>query len=412
MHSFWAAPSPGSPPLPDRPNPAAKPLAGVRVLELARILAGPWAGQMLADLGADVIKVERRGAGDDTRQWGPPFIEGADGASLGAAYFHACNRGKRSITADFDDPADIARIRALAADADLLIENFKTGGLARYGLDHATLSALNPGLIYCSITGFGQTGPYAHRAGYDFLVQAMGGIMDLTGEPDGEPQKTGVAFADIFTGVYAVGAMLAALHRRGETGQGAWIDMALLDVQTGVLANQAMNYLASGVPPRRAGNAHPNIVPYQPFPVSDGHVIVATGNDRQFARFAQILGLEALAADPRYATNADRVAHRDELVALLSAATRLMPRAALLAALEAQGVPGGPINDLAQVFADPQVVARGMRVELDAPGVKGGVLPQVRGPIVIDGEPMVSAVAPPALGADDADWGWRLPSSE
>ena len=377
------------------------------MLELARILAGPWAGQMLADLGADVIKVERRGAGDDTRHWGPPFIEGTDGGTPGAAYFHACNRGKRSITADFDDPDDIARIRALAADADLLIENFKTGGLARYGLDHATLSALNPGLIYCSITGFGQTGPYAHRAGYDFLVQAMGGIMDLTGEPDGEPQKTGVAFADIFTGVYAASAMLAALHRRGETGQGAWIDMALLDVQTGVLANQAMNYLASGVVPKRVGNAHANIVPYQPFPVADGHVIVATGNDRQFARFVEILGLKTLAGDPRYASNADRVANRVELIALLSDATRQMPRAVLLAALEEKGVPGGPINDLEQVFADPQVVARGMRVDLDAPGVKGGSLPQVRGPIVIDGEPMVSATPPPALGADDADWRWR-----
>lgn len=385
----------------------AKPLAGLKVLELARILAGPWAGQMLADLGADVIKVERRGAGDDTRGWGPPFVTGADGASLGAAYYHGCNRGKRSITADFDDPEDMARIRTLAAEADVVIENFKTGGLVRYGLDYAALKALNPGIVYCSITGFGQTGPYAQRAGYDYLIQAMGGLMSITGEPGREPQRVGVAVVDLFTGVYAGGAILAALHRRAVTGEGAWIDMALLDVQTAMLANQAMNYLVSGDAPGLMGNAHPNVVPYQPFPTRDGHVIVAVGNDGQFARFARLLGLDALADDPDFATNGARNTNRERLIPLLAARTATMSREDLLAALEREGVPGGPINDIAQAFADPQVVARGMKVELPAPAVAGGVLPQVRGPIVIDGTPMFADTPPPALGAHDADWRWR-----
>ena len=277
-----------------------KPLAGLKVLELARILAGPWIGQLLADLGADVVKVERPGTGDDTRSWGPPFIEGEDGSSLSAAYFHATNRGKRSVSIDFEMAQGQEAVRDLARRADVLIENFKLGGLARYGLDHAALSALNPRLVTCSITGFGQTGPYASRAGYDFMIQGMGGIMDLTGAPGGEPQKIGVAFADIFTGVYGVVGILAALERRHVTGLGGHVDMALLDTQVGVLANQAMNYLASGRSPSRMGNAHPNIVPYQIFPVSDGHVIVAVGNDGQFGRFVRALGRSDLATDPRF----------------------------------------------------------------------------------------------------------------
>jgi crotonobetainyl-CoA:carnitine CoA-transferase CaiB-like acyl-CoA transferase len=383
----------------------SKPLAGLKVLELARILAGPWAGQMLADLGADVIKVERRGAGDDTRGWGPPFVEGADGENLGAAYYHSCNRGKRSITADFDNADDMERVRSLARDADIVIENFKTGGLKRHGLDHASLKALNPRIIYCSITGFGQTGPYAPRAGYDYLIQAMGGLMSITGID--EPTRAGVAVADLFTGIYAAGAILAAVHQRHETGEGAWIDMALLDVQTSVLANQAMNYLVSGKAPGLMGNAHPNVVPYQPFETSDGRAIVAVGNDGQFARFAAMLGVPDLADDPDYKTNAARIENRERLIPLLAARTATMTRAELLAALERDGVPGGPINDIAQALADPHVQARGMRVELDAPHVAGGTLSQVRGPIVIDGEPMVADRAPPALGADDEDWEWR-----
>ena len=384
-----------------------KPLANLRVLELARILAGPWAGQMLADLGADVIKVERRGAGDDTRGWGPPFVEGADGERLGAAYYHSCNRGKRSITADFEDAADMERVRMLAAEADVVIENFKTGGLKRYGLDYASLKAMNPPLIYCSITGFGQTGPYAPRAGYDYLIQAMGGLMSITGEPGREPQRVGVAVADLFTGVYAAGAVLAALNRRHETGEGAWIDMALLDVQTSVLANQAMNYLVGGEVPGLMGNAHPNVVPYQPFETRDGRVIVAVGNDGQFARFAALLGVADLADDPDFKTNAARIANRARLIPMLAERTAQMGRDELLAALEREGVPGGPINDIGQALTDPHVRARGMTVELDAPHVAGGTIAQVRGPIVIDGVAQVADRAPPALGADDSDWRWR-----
>jgi crotonobetainyl-CoA:carnitine CoA-transferase CaiB-like acyl-CoA transferase len=379
------------------------PLHGLRVLELARILAGPWTGQILADLGADVVKVERPGAGDDTRGWGPPFIEGRDGGDLSAAYFHSCNRGKRSVVADFETEEGRALVRRLAAHADVLVENFKVGGLARYGLDHASLRAENPRLVYCSISGFGQDGPYAARAGYDFMIQGMGGIMDLTGAPDGEPQKIGVAFADIFTGVYAAVAILAALRRRDETGEGAHIDMALLDTQAGVLANQAMNFLVSGVAPRRMGNAHPNIVPYQVFPVLDGHVIVAVGNDAQFGRFVSILGASDLAADSRFATNADRVRNRDVLAGLLSDLTATFTRAGLLAALELRGVPAGPINTVADVFADPQVVHRGMRVDLAAPEARGGSIPGVRTPIVLDGAPMASDSPSPALGAHTAE---------
>jgi crotonobetainyl-CoA:carnitine CoA-transferase CaiB-like acyl-CoA transferase len=388
-----------------------KPLQGLRVLELARILAGPWVGQTLADLGADVVKVERPGGGDDTRTWGPPFIEGVDGGHLSAAYFHACNRGKRSIAVDFETPEGQAVVRRLASHADVLIENFKVGGLVKYGLDFESLRAVNPRLVYCSITGFGQTGPYAARAGYDFMIQGMGGIMDLTGSPDGEPQKTGVAFADIFTGLYGVIGIQAALRRRDMTGEGGHVDMALLDTQVGVLANQAMNYLASGAAPRRMGNAHPNIVPYQVFPVSDGHVIVAVGNDGQYGRFVRVLGAPELATDARFAGNADRVRHRETLVPLLTALTLRTTRASLLAALEREGVPAGPINSVADVFADPQVLARGLRLDLPSEAAAGGAIPSVRSPIVLDGNPLTADRPSPRLGEhgdevlSDPAWG-------
>jgi glutaryl-CoA transferase len=360
-----------------------KPLSGLKVVELARILAGPWAGQLLADLGAEVVKVERPGSGDDTRAWGPPFA--ADGS---AAYFHSCNRGKRSIVVDLDSAEGQAEVRALAAEADVLIENFKVGGLARYGLDHASLAALNPGLVYCSITGFGQTGPYAARPGYDFIVQGMGGMMDLTGEPGGEPMRAGVAIADLFTGLYASTAILAALRGRDATGTGCHIDLALLDVQVAVLANQAMNYLIGGEVPHRIGNAHPNIAPYQTFAVADGHVIVAVGNDRQFERLCALLGLPV---EARFATNADRVRARAALVGMLAPAIAQRRRDELLAALSAAGVPAGPINDVAQLFADPQVVARGLRVD-------PGDIPGVASPVVIDGRRQVSDRPCPPLG--------------
>jgi crotonobetainyl-CoA:carnitine CoA-transferase CaiB-like acyl-CoA transferase len=375
-----------------------KPLEGLKVLELARILAGPWVGQLLADLGADVVKVERPGAGDDTRGWGPPFIEGAEGDHLSAAYFHSCNRGKRSIAVDFESPEGQELVRRLAAQADVVIENFKVGGLKKYGLDYESLKQVNPRLVYCSITGFGQNGPYASRAGYDFMIQGLGGIMDLTGDPDGEPQKIGVAYVDIFTGVYSVVGILAALRRRDQTGEGAHLDMALLDVQTSVLANQAMNYLASGKSPRRMGNAHPNIVPYQVFPVADGHVIVAVGNDGQFSRFVSVLGRPELASDERFRTNAGRVGHRAELIPLLTERTLNFTREDLLSALEGQGVPAGPINTVADVFADPQVVARGMRIDLSSQAAKGGAIPSVRSPIVMDGQPMTADRPSPRLG--------------
>lgn len=379
-----------------------KPLAGLRVLELARILAGPWIGQVLADLGADVVKVERPDTGDDTRSWGPPFVEGTDGTNLSAAYFHAVNRGKRSVAADFETPEGQTVVRRLAGCADVLIENFKVGGLKRFGLDAATLRALHPRLIYCSVTGFGQTGPYAGRAGYDFMIQGMGGIMDLTGAPEGEPQKIGVAFADIFTGVYGVIGVLAALRQRDASGVGGHIDMALLDTQVGVLANQAMNYLISGTTPARMGNAHPNIVPYQIFPVADGHVIVAVGNDGQFARFVQVLGRPDLAADPRFRTNPLRVANRAALVPILTQGTITMSRETMLATLERAAVPSGPINTVADVFADPQVMARGLRVDLPSPAATDGSIPAVASPIVLDGRRMVAETASPRLGADTA----------
>ncbi|AIC27441.1 CoA-transferase family 3 protein [Rhizobium etli bv. mimosae str. IE4771] len=374
------------------------PLEGVRVVELARILAGPWAGQTLADLGATVIKVESP-EGDDTRRWGPPFIQ--DGDDIAAAYFHSCNRGKLSITADFNSAEDVERVRALIANADVVIENFKVGGLKKFGLDYESLKAINPKLIYCSITGFGQTGPYAGRAGYDFIVQGMAGIMDLTGEPGREPQKIGVAFADIFTGLYSVIAIQAALLLRNSTGEGQHIDMALLDSAVGVLANQAMNFLASGKAPTRLGNAHPNIAPYQVFPASDGNIIIACGNDAQFTRICDILRLSAVASDVRFKTNADRVRHREELTSVMEAQTVLFKRTDLLADLARVGVPAGPINTVEDVFADPQVAHRKMAVENEG-------IPGIRTPIIVSGTALTSHHKSPRLGEHNgkvqSDW--------
>lgn len=377
------------------------PLAGVRVLELARVLAGPWAGQLLADLGAEVIKVERPGAGDDTRAWGPPFVRGRDGRRLDSAYYHATNRGKRSVTADFETEGGRELVRALAREADVVIENFKVGGLKPYGLDYAGLSAVNPSLVYCSITGFGQTGPYAARPGYDYLIQAMGGIMHLTGEPEREPMKIGVAFADVFTGLYATIAIEAALVERARSGRGQHIDMSLLDVMVGVLANQALNYLVSGVSPRRMGNAHPNVVPYQVFPTADGHAVIAVGTDAQFKRLCDALGAPELARDPRYRSNADRVTARADLIPSIAALTVRVPRDELLATLEAAGVPAGPIHDLAEVFADPHVAARGLRLDLPASETEAGAVPGVRTPIDFSRTPLAYEKASPLLGADD-----------
>ncbi|TNF17452.1 MAG: CoA transferase [Rhodobacteraceae bacterium] len=342
------------------------PLAGLKVVELARILAGPWAGQTLSDLGAEVIKLESP-EGDDTRRWGPPFID-KDGERA-AAYFHSCNRGKTSEVVDFRTDEGQARVRELVAGADILIENFKVGGLKKYGLDYDSLAEVNPRLIYCSITGFGQDGPYAHRAGYDYIIQGMSGLMSITGAKDGQPQRAGVAVTDLFTGVYATTAILAAVHQRTVTGEGQWIDMSLLDCAVAVTANQAMNYLSTGVAPGLMGNAHPNLAPYQVFDCADGYVIIAVGNDAQYQRLCRVLALEEIAGAAEYATNADRLAHREGLTARLSAATRTWAKADLLAACEAEGVPAGPINDMAEVMADPQVRARGMRIE--AEGVPG-----------------------------------------
>jgi crotonobetainyl-CoA:carnitine CoA-transferase CaiB-like acyl-CoA transferase len=371
------------------------PLDGLRVVELARILAAPWIGQTLADLGADVIKVEAP-EGDETRRWGPPFVRGPSGETLDAAYFHCCNRGKRSLIADFRTPRGQEIVRRLAQRSDVLLENFKVGGLARYGLDYASLSALNPRLIYCSVTGFGQTGPYAHRAGYDFTIQGMGGIMDLTGEPEGAPQKMGVAFADIFTGTYGTIAVLSALAQRERTGLGQQIDMSLLDSMVGVLANQATSYLVSGVRPRRMGNAHPNIVPYQAFAVSDGYVIIAVGSDAQFVRLCEFLGMSEVATDPKFATNAARVTHREGLISRLAASLAQRTRDEVLAGMEKRAVPAGPINTMADVFADPQVAHRRMRVDLPLPG--GGTLPSVRTPIQFSDAELALGRPSPRLG--------------
>ena len=369
------------------------PLSGVKVVELARILAGPWAGQTLADLGAEVIKVEAP-EGDDTRRWGPPFVD-RDG-DRAAAYFHATNRGKKSVTADFRKPEDQDFVRDLIRDADILIENFKQGGLAKYGLDYASLTAINPRLIYCSITGFGQDGPYAHRAGYDYIIQGMSGLMSVTGEPGGQPQKVGVAVTDIFTGVYATAAILAALHQRASTGKGQHIDMALFDVATAIMANQAMNYLASGTAPMRMGNAHPNIVPYSVFDCADGWIIIATGNDGQYRRLCAVLGLDTLAETPEYLTNADRIANRAALTEAISERTRQWNKADLLSACEKQGVPAGPINDMAEVFDDPQIMARGMQITCDG-------VPGVRSPMTFSGAELATGTPSPKLGEHDAE---------
>jgi crotonobetainyl-CoA:carnitine CoA-transferase CaiB-like acyl-CoA transferase len=374
------------------------PLTGLRVLELARILAGPWAGQLLADLGADVIKVERKGAGDDTRGWGPPFVPAADGSHLGAAYFHGANRGKRSIELDFETAEGQRLVKKLAARSDVLIENFKVGGLKKFGLDYESMAKEFPRLIYCSVTGFGQTGPYASRAGYDLMAQGIGGFMSLTGEADGEPTRAGVPIADIMTGVYAVVGVLAALIERDKTGRGTLVDGALVDTQVGMLANQALNYLVSGELPVRIGNAHPNIVPYQVFPVADGHIIIATGNDSQFAKLCGVLGEPALAQNPDYKDNKSRLAHREVLVPHLTELCKRMTMTDILAKLEAVGVPAGPINNLDHVFSDPQVIHRGIKLDLPSEAAKGGTIPGVRAPLVIGGRPMAHERPSPRLG--------------
>jgi crotonobetainyl-CoA:carnitine CoA-transferase CaiB-like acyl-CoA transferase len=368
------------------------PLAGLRVIELARVLAGPWIGQTLADLGADVIKVESP-QGDDTRTWGPPWVEHESGRS--AAYFHSCNRGKRSIVADFRDDDDLSMVKALIGTADVVIENFKVGGLAKFGLDYESLADAHPRLVYCSVTGFGQDGPYAHRAGYDLMIQAMSGVMDLTGERDGPPQRLGVAFADVFTGLYGVIGVQAALAQREKTGRGKHIDMALLDSMVGVLGNQAMNYLATGVSPKRMGNAHPSIVPYQEFPCADGHIIIACGNDGQFERLAGLLELgEGVLAANR--TNAQRVGNRAALTAQMAAILEQKSRAHWLAALEAQGVPAGPINTVAEALADPQALHRGLQIERDG-------IPGIRSPIRMSGGPVGETGRSPGLGEHTAE---------
>ncbi|CAG8869061.1 Acetyl-CoA:oxalate CoA-transferase [Pseudomonas fluorescens] len=376
-------------------------LSHLRVLDLSRVLAGPWAGQILADLGADVIKVERPGSGDDTRAWGPPFLKDAQGENTSeAAYYLAANRNKRSVTLDFTQPEGQRLVRELAAKSDIVIENFKVGGLAAYGLDYNSLKAVNPKLIYCSITGFGQTGPYAKRAGYDFMIQGLGGLMSLTGRPEGEdgagPVKVGVALTDILTGLYSTVAILAALAHRDQQGIGQHIDMALLDVQVACLANQAMNYLTTGASPQRLGNAHPNIVPYQDFPTADGDFILTVGNDGQFRRFAEVAGQPQWADDPRFATNKQRVAHRAELVVLIRQATVFKTTAEWVSQLEAAGVPCGPINNLEQMFQDPQVKARGLAVSLAHP--LAGSVPQVASPIRLSETPVQYRRAPPLLG--------------
>ena len=375
-----------------------KPLAGVRVLDLSRVLAGPWATQLLADLGAEVIKVEKPGAGDDTRHWGPPWHE-HDGEKV-AAYFLAANRGKRSVAIDFATEEGAALVRRMAADADVIVENFKVGGLRKFGLDADSLRAAHPRLIYASITGFGQDGPYAQRAGYDYIIQGMGGLMSLTGLPDGEPgggpMKVGVAVADLFTGMYTASAILAALYRRQDTGEGATIDMALLDTQLAMLANQASNSLVGGRDPKRLGAGHPNIVPYQPFAAADQPIIIAVGNDQQFVRLAAILGHPEWAEDPAYATNAARVGARAELVPMIADVIATRPATEWLEQLERAGIPAGPINTISQALADPQSIHRGARIDLGG-GALGDV-PMVGSPIRLDGERADASLPPPALG--------------
>lgn len=378
-----------------------KPLEGIKVLDLSRVLAGPWATQLLADMGADVIKIEKPGQGDDTRAWGPPWAEGPEGDRL-SAYFVSANRGKRSAAIDIAHPEGAALVRALAMRSDVMVENFKVGGLARYGLDAAALRAANPRLVVASITGFGQTGPYAHRAGYDFVIQAMGGLMSVTGLPDGEPgggpMRAGVAVADLFTGMYTAFAIMAALRHREITGEGSHIDMALLDVQIAMLANQAANYAVTGNNPPRQGNTHPNIVPYQSFAVADGEIVLAVGNDEQFARLAAILSYPEWSADPRFTTNAARVANRGALVPLVARELLAHLRSHWLQAFEDAGIPAGPVNTIAEAFDDPQVIHRGMEYHLHSPLV--GQIVAVSCPIRIDGEHCDSDYAPPLLGED------------
>ncbi|MDD2737046.1 MAG: CaiB/BaiF CoA-transferase family protein [Desulfuromonadaceae bacterium] len=379
----------------------AGPLSHIRVLDLSRVLAGPWAGQTLADLGAEVVKVERPGLGDDTRGWGPPFLSDREGQPTSdAAYFLAANRGKKSVTIDFTRPDGQELVRRLAAGCDIVLENFKVGGLAKYHLDYPSIREINPGVIYCSITGFGQTGPYRNRAGYDFLIQGMGGLMSVTGEPDelpgGGPVKTGVAIVDIFTGMYAATAVLAALANRERTGEGEYIDLALLDVQVATLANQATNYLVSGNSPVRLGNAHPNIVPYQALATSDGHIILAVGNDAQFSRFCIVAEHPELAEDERFRTNADRVCHREELISIVTEILKQRTRAEWIATLEEAGVPCGPINTIAEVFANPQVKSRGMRI--DVPHKGAGPIPLVGSPMKFSRSPLIDRLPPPQLG--------------
>ncbi|WP_338762641.1 CaiB/BaiF CoA-transferase family protein [Massilia sp. METH4] len=386
-------------------------LAGLKVLDLSRVLAGPWAGQLLADLGADVVKVERPGSGDDTRAWGPPWLADGEGQPTGeSAYYLSANRNKRSVAIDIATPEGQALVRRLAERADVVLENFKVGGLKQYGLDYASLQPVNPRLIYCSITGFGQDGPYAQRAGYDFLIQGMGGLMSLTGRPDGEPgggpMKVGVALTDVMTGLYASNAVLAALAYRERTGEGQHIDLALLDVQVAVLANQASNYLVGGKAPGRMGNAHPNIVPYQEFATADGYMIVAVGNDGQFRKLCEVLGRPEWGSDERFATNPQRVRHRAELVGDMHRITVTRTTAEWVALMEGAGVPCGPINTVDKVFDDPQVQARGLRIEMPHP--VAGTVPLVANPIRLSATPVAYHRPPPLLGEHTeevlADW--------
>lgn len=374
-------------------SPAA--LAGIRVLDLSRVLAGPWATQILGDLGADVIKIEKPGAGDDTRAWGPPFLTAPDGVQGDAAYYLAANRNKRSVTIDFAKPAGADLVRRLAPQCQILVENFKTGGLKRYGLDYESIRALNPTIVYCSITGFGQTGPYAKRPGYDYMIQAMGGLMSLTGEPAGEPMKSAVAVADLFTGMYAVSAILAALRHAERTGEGQHIDVALLDCQVAMLANLGMNYLVSGETPQRLGNAHASIAPYQVFATADGHVVIAVGNDGQFRDFCDAAGLD-LADDPRFAHNAGRVTHRIELADAISATLRTHPTAHWIEVMDRASVPCGPINTLPQLYADPHVRARGAVEEMTR--ADGRTVKLAAAPVRMSATPPVPRLAPPLLG--------------
>ena len=403
VHATSAAPQPA--------NAMPRPLAGVRVLDLSRVLAGPWAGQLLADYGADVIKVERPGAGDDTRAWGPPWWTA--GERTESAYYLCANRGKRSIAIDIATPDGQALVRSLAREADIVIENYRVGQLAKYGLDYASLAQINPRLVYCSITGFGQTGPYAQRAGYDFAIQAYGGLMSITGAPDAEPQKVGVAVVDLMTGVYAATALLACLYEAARTGRGRHIDASLLDVQVAMLANQASNFLVSGKAPKRLGNAHPNIVPYQAFPTADGHLVLAVGNDAQFVKFCDCAGCPELARDARYTTNASRVAHRADLIPQVQAVLRTRTTSAWVDLLEEAGVPCAPIHDIAQVIDDPHVRARGLQVDLASDD--GAPVPGVGNPMCIDGVRMHAESAPPRLDEHGAEirstigysGGWR-----